>query len=452
MAKRDGAAGAAETVADPADAGPPDGDLALGAGSSPAGGAVDTPGPPAEPVTRDGAAAADEPPAAGALPGAVQEPVAVPAVAGVGAASQGRRAGRFPRPSGPRTPTFGISLAAIRGPRPVARTEGTEELRRSLADTEAQTNELREALDALRQALDHTSPARTAPAEPERPRRRPALILALAASLVAVVVVVALVLSRGDDTVTASPSPAPSATASSPSASPSAPSPSASAAPSVTASATPALTTTPLPWRGGPVIVPPGVPESGPGITAPGTDVTLAIDDDLRHFDVYEQAVLAEPADAVTVSLPPVTLWSGALDGAAEEVRPAVEDLQIEIDGVPVRVQERGEGWFALPPSGSRATKVVLRYRLSGVAVGYAGSPNAARRTVAVPPLTARASLEDSLPVTLRVDDPRVRTMSCTTAAENTVLCGGQQGSTTIGTIPTGAAPAAFFLVDLRAL
>ena len=470
MAKRDGAARAAETVADPGRTGPSDGDLAFGASgsptatsaaaaapaASPATGAEVT-DPPAEPAgsTGDDAPADEAPPEAAAA-----ARTEVPAT-GRASGPQGRR-GRFPRPSGPRTPTFGLSLAAIRGTRPPASTEGTEELRRSLADTEAQTNELRVALEALRRTLDDTTHGRPPPpAEPERPRRRrTVLLLALGAALVAVAVAVALVITRGA-TVTAVPAPsasasapvAPSATVSAPAptAAPSV-SPSASAAPSVSASVAPSVTTRPLPWRGGPVLVPPGVPASGPGVTTPGTDVTFAIDDDLLHVDVYEQAVLAEPTDVVTVALPPLDQWSGALAGAAGPVTPTVEDLQIEIDGVPQRVQERGDGWFALPPTGSSATKVVLRYRLSGVAVRYAGSPNDRRRTVAVPPLTARGSLDASLPVTLRIDDPRVLTMTCTTATGNTVLCGDQPGSTMTGTIPAGAAPAAFFLVDLRRL
>jgi hypothetical protein len=452
MAKRDGAARAAETVADLADAGPAVGDVA--AGPSGARGGTDAPGQNDEPGTRDGAAATDEPRSRDAASEAAREEVPV-TTRPVG--TNGRRAGRFPRPSGPRTPTFGLSLAAIRGPRNTAMTESTEELRRSLADTEAQTNELRQALEALRRALDDTTPGRPAPQEPERPRRRGPLLLALAAALVAVLVVVALVLTRDGRTATAGPVPTPSASAaapSSPAATASAPSasPPATAAPSATASAQPNLTTQPLPWRGGPVLVPPGLPASGPGITTPGTDVTFALDDDLLHVDVYEQAVLAAPTDVVTVALPPLPQWSGALAGASEPVRPKVEDLQAELDGVPARVQARGDGWFALPPSGSRVTKVVLRYRLSGVTLRYAGSPNDRRRSVAVPPLTARASLDASQPVTLRIDDPRALTMTCTTAAGDTVLCGGQTGSTMTGTLPTGAAPAAFFLVDLRSL
>jgi hypothetical protein len=452
MAHRDGAQGAAETVADPVTADPvvpmpADGSLGDGKGVDGPRDGVGRPAPAADDAMP--AEAADD-----ATPGheVADAGQAEPAPT---APEVGRRTGRFPRPSGPRTPAIGLALSAIRGHRAPATAGTTADLRRSLADTEAQTNELREALDELRQALD-AAPAlaatTTAVAPPDRRPRQGVLLALLMAGLVAVLVV--LVSTRGSAPA-ASPAPSTSAPAglspttasTSPVAETTGPtaSPSTSPGTSPGSSAGPALTTAPLPWPGGAVLVPPGALTTGPGVDAPGTDVQVAVDADRSHLDVFERAVLSAPVDAVTVSQPPQTVWTGGLAGA----RPTIEGLQIEIDGVAARVQQRGDGWFALPPQGGRATTVVLRYRVANAVYQLPNPPSPLRRMLTLPTLTGLISLQDALPVTVRITDKRVRDISCLSAAKGSLLCRRQAGDTAVATLPADGNPVVIIQADI---
>lgn len=437
MAQRDGAGGAAETVAEPAEPGP---DVTIGDGEIGTDG--ESAGTAAGP---QGAGAPDETDAA-APATTVDDEAAEPVVTG--------RRGRLSRPPGPRTPAFGLSLAAIRAPRSRAAAGDTEELRRSLAHTEAEANELREALDALRQALDDTTVAGPAsqPSPPPR-RRRGALLLAAGAGAAALVVVGALVLTGGDETAPSAAAPAatvstPAPIASSPAPAASSPAPS-SPAPSTSPSAVPTLTTRPMDWPGGPVTAPPGLPATGPGVDAPGTDVTFAIGDDLRSVDVYEQVYLSAPSEQVGLGLPATSSWPQAL-AAAE---PAVEQLQVEVDGRAVTPRTASGGWFALAPSGSSATRVVLRYKLTGTIVDLGDNPQSPdRRLVAVPGLTARTSTEAGAPVRYRITDPRVQGMFCVTPQRALALCSATSAGTVSATLPADGAPLVVLQADLRAL
>jgi hypothetical protein len=358
--------------------------------------------------------------------GGAPEPVddGAPANAATGT---GRRARRWP--PGPRTPSFGLSLSAIRGSRPAA-AEGTERLRRSLADQEAQTNELREALDALRQALDDTTPVRADAGGPPRRRRRGLVVAGIAGAAVVGIVAGAVVLGDDGDVTTApvAPSAAPSA-------------------PSSVPSAAPSGATSPMDWRGGPVDRPPGLVSSGPGVTTPGTDVTAAIDDDLVSVDVYERVRLATPAPQLRLSLPATSAWPGDL----ARLRPQVTQLQVEVDGSPAQAREADGGWLVVAPPAATIADVVLRYKVTGVMANFDDGPGV-RRLVAIPSLTGRTSLDAGLPVTTRVTDPRIEDAFCITADARWDLCASEADGTFTMPVPAGGSPVGILQADVRPL
>lgn len=434
MAHRDGAQRAADTVTSPTGATPAEAGAVDAAATAEAHDLTAT-GGPAVPVT---------------APQPVPETVP-PSAAEVAEAEPTGRRSRLPRPSSARTPSFGLSLAAIRQ-RNASSSEGTAELRRSLADKEAQTNELREALDALRRTLDDTTPPNRPADEPPATggRRRRGLLLLVAALAVVALAGTFLLTRGGDGAVVADPSPTASAQAPSPSAT-------GSSAPVATSSApvppapssapAPAVSTTPLPWRDGPVLVPPGIPSTGPGIDAPGTDVTVAIDRDLQHIDVYERAVFSAARPSVSLVLPDVASWGTTLTG----FKPVVEDLQVELDDRAVRPRQEAGGWFAIPPAGQQVTRVVLRYRVSGTFVNLNGA-GSIRRTIGVPSFTSRASSESADPVVIRIGDPRVLNLNCLSAAAGTTICADREGTTWTARLPSDASPVAIVVADVEPL
>ena len=424
MAHRDGATGAADTV-DP-----------KGSTRDDAGEDAVTAQDPQQPAG-DGEQAAD---GATAAVGDSADAPDSPAEAEPTSGGSGRKH-RLPRPATSRTPAFGLSLGAIRQ-RASGGDEDTAALRRNLADKEAQTAELREALDALRQALDDTTPPKGPDAVPPAgPRRRRGPLLGLLALLaVVVVVVVAVVATRGSDgTGTATPPSTVSPTAPASASTGTGP----ATTPTSSASSAPAVATTPMAWRGQSLTTPPAAPTAGPGVDAPGTDLTVAIDADLKHVDVFERVVFREPKTALTLALPPATAWGASLAGAA----PVVSDLQVLVDGVAVRPQRRDAGWFALPPNGSTVTKVELRYRVAGTIVAYAASrPD--RRSIGVPSFTGQESFDAAAPMHVTVDDPRVENLYCLSAQGGTEICaaGGTDG---LSATRTAGSPVVLLQADL---
>ena len=199
-----------------------------------------------------------------------------------------------------------------------------------------------------------------------------------------------------------------------------------------------------MPWRGQTLLTPPAAPTTGPGVDAPGTDLTVAIDADLKHVDVFERAVFTAPQSAVTLALPPATAWGEGLADA----EPVVSDLQVVLDGVAVKPSRTDAGWYALPAAGGTVTKVELRYRVAGTIVKYAGS-KPGRRSIGVPAFTGQGSLDASAPVHVTVDDPRVENVYCLTAQTGTGVCadGGTDGLT--ATLGTGDSPVVLLQADL---
>ncbi len=186
----------------------------------------------------------------------------------------------------------------------------------------------------------------------------------------------------------------------------------------------------PLPRPGAAVPVPPGLPRSGPGADAPGSELTAAIDADGRHVDVYERAVLRP--GTTSVLLAPAT--TAGLPETLRDLRPSVEDLQAEVDGRPVAATPAGDGWQVAAPGG--ITQVVLRYRLGGALVRQEPAPPG-RAGVLLRPLTGPAAQAAADPVVVRIDDRRVVALYC--PAPRPALCAASAGTVLTATVPPGA-------------
>jgi hypothetical protein len=316
----------------------------------------------------------------------------------------------------------------------------TSALRSSLQDHEASAAELRDALDALRASLEGRPAATVPTAPPPSLRRRVpssrtavvagAAVLALAGLTVAAVAAGTAIRrtpSASRPSASAAPATTPPAAAtpspvpSSSTAAPASPSPSAS----------PSLTTSPLPWPGGAVLRPRGLTTSGPGATAPGLEVTAALDPNGRHVDVYERLVLRPGVPGLVLhqaGLGRLPAWLRARGG--------VSDLQVELDGRAVRTQAIGASWRAAPLDGGNVTRAVLRYRLTGVFLRQPPAPPG-RFTLVLRPLAAGLVLADRDPVVVRISDARVGTVTCPTSRHP--LCGSVTGRTHAATLPGDA-------------
>jgi hypothetical protein len=334
----------------------------------------------------------------------------------------------------------------------------TSSLRSSLAEQEARASELREALDALRATLDGRAssadpraPVAQAPGPRHAGVRRLVLVGAVVVALVAVGVVVRQVAPPPNRQ--AAPGPAPEPVTSMPPPATTAP-PSASgglgtrSTPASASSPSPSAsrTTRPLPWPGGAVLTPPGLPAGGPGATAPGLEATAALDPDGAHVDVYERLVLL-PGSA-TFLLSQATLT--ALPPVLRRARPVVEDLQVELDGRPVQpvpIPPAGSAWRVSVPDGAAAVRAVLRYRLATAFVRQTPAPPG-RLTLVLRPLGAAVVLARRDPVVVRITDPRVGILSCPTASRP--LCGSAAGATRTAALPAGATAVVLAQVTLR--
>jgi hypothetical protein len=321
-------------------------------------------------------------------------------------------------------------------------------LRSSLDDQEARAAELRDALDALRASLEgRPVAAASATPGPAQRRRLPAAravlvpgaaVLALAG--LALAAVAAGTAPRGTATASppsasapsASPPPATPTAAGAPSATPSTAGPAPTAPTAPTPSLSPSLRTTPLPWPGGAVLQPRGLAASGPGASVPGLEVTAALDPDGRHVDVYERLVLRPGVASLVLHRADLGSLPAALRGASG----GVTDLQVELDGRPVRPLATGASWRAVPPGGGSVTRAVLRYRLTGVFVRQPPAPPG-RFTLVLRPLAAGVVLADRDPVVVRISDVRIGTVTCPTSRHP--LCGAVTGRTHTATLPGDA-------------
>jgi len=342
-------------------------------------------------------------------------------------------AGTIDAPAGFPTGAFTAApaLRALAAPSPIRvirqPTHRTAALRQELAEKAAATDELREALDQLRQVLDIDN----APPQPGAARRRNRLAVLGLAVLAAVGLVAYLLIDRGLDDAERS-----AASITSPAVPPSLqPSAQPSTQPSTQPSARsgpPSVAVSPLPWPGGAVIVPPGQVATGPGADAPGTDVQVALDDDGLHLDVVERLVL----DAASTR--PLALSVPSLAGFAPTT---VTDLQVELDGAIVAPAAAGPaGWTVEPVGTGGYTDAVLRYRIGGGLVKLA--PAAPGRVLGlVTPLTAATSQSRGSPVVVRAVDAHVVGVSCPAVTGTGAVCGTQTAGGWTATVPGTARP-----------
>jgi hypothetical protein len=191
-----------------------------------------------------------------------------------------------------------------------------------LTDTggsDSTATELRQALDELRRVLDVDQlPSRT------RRRRGPWLLL----GLLVLALAAGLAIGQGalDRFDIALPWRSAAPTASSTGTLPSTPSAGAGGAAGAIAPASP-----PTPEARS-VQPPAAPPQTGPGISTPGTDVTVTFDNDQATdtIDVYEQSVFAAPGlDALPLNL----AGPASLLGDVAALKPQVSDIQVEGTG-----------------------------------------------------------------------------------------------------------------------
>lgn len=306
---------------------------------------------------------------------------------------------------------------------PTRRERAEAALHAALTDSEAAATALRADLDALRHTLDvgsvpspPPSPTATdAPPAPHPPSRRPSV------RMLAVAVVLLLGLAGTVTMLVRHGSGAPGTTAGTAAAPTAAP-----------------MTTDPqvraLPWPGGPVTVPSGAATRGPGVDAPGSDVTAAQDPDGQHLDVYEQVIVDDSTG------PGLRLEVPSLAGLKRPIgsaRLTVEDLQAQVDGQSVATVALGgtRGWLVPFPAGSARTHVVLRYRVRGAIVRQTPGPPR-RVTIVLAPLSGVATKGTKAPVNVRFRGTGISAMTCPLAATSRPLCGRRAGSWWVAKLP----------------
>jgi hypothetical protein len=306
-------------------------------------------------------------------------------------------------------------------------------LHESLASHQASAEELRQELDDLRRTLD------AAPAGPPvTPRRRGRLVVGGT--------VLALALGGGLAVREAHSggghgSPAGATVPETPTTSPSAVAPPASATSTPTPSSSSALAAAPLPaWPGQRGPEPPDLPAHGVGADVVGTEVTARLADDRRSADVYERALLSSAA--ATLTLRPA--GTADLTRSLRAPMPSVKDLHAEIDGRPVPVLRTASGWTVTAPGGTEGGRLVLRYRLAGALVRPEPAPPG-RYTLVLTPVAPSAGDGAAQAVVVRIRDPRVEEVYCPGASNQ--LCGREDGSLHVGTVPAGAVPLVVALV-----
>jgi hypothetical protein len=293
--------------------------------------------------------------------------------------------------------------------------------------------ELRVALDELRRVLDVDELS-----TPRRRRRGPWLLLGLLVlALIAALAIREDVLDRFDSLPGIASSKPSASPGTQPSTGPTAgrPTPSPATNPRPSAPSTQGT----LPAQS--VQAPATMPQSGPGITAPGTDVTVALGSDqtANTIDVYEQVIFPAPGlDALPLSQPSLT----SLLGDVANLKPQVSDIQVELDGQVARAVPAGDGaWVAVPPQGGRFTKARLRYSVSE-AVARSTPSLPGRALVLVTPLTGSETLRDGLPLSVRFSSPAIQGVSCPTAPLTDQLCAAHDGDTWTARLPSSATSA----------
>lgn len=308
---------------------------------------------------------------------------------------------------------------------------------------QAETTELRAALDDLRRVLDDVDSATITP------RRRRGPTVAMAGGVAAVVVaglVVGGAFSGDDTTGEVTTVSAPSASASG---APSAPSSLPSSAPASAPSTAPASGPSSVPASPGgsqpSIPAPAALPSSGPGVTEPGSTAVLTIDTRTGDLDVYEQFMAATPQSALPLSL----VRPSGLQGDVAGVRPAVQGaITVLLDGRQARAVPAGDrAWVAAPPNGgARFQRAVLKYRVTG-AFTLSKPARPGRGFILFSALSGGAGLQLGQPVRAVTVGPEVVGIVCPSLPSAGVMClQPQQGQARTALVPAGSPDALMML------
>ncbi len=196
----------------------------------------------------------------------------------------------------------------------------------------------------------------------------------------------------------------------------------------------------PAPTAPAAFLPPKGVlPATGPGITTPGTAMTVRV---LANGDlsVVEQAVLGPRGlRAIQLALPSLT----AIGGPVGQLHPQVSGLRAAVNDQGATISQAGAGWNVA--SAQRARTVRLSYRLSGTTIR--STPSESGRAISVlVPLLAQTLRAQGLPLTVRSYATKVNAVSCPGAPPAQILCGMQVSTGWSATVPAAASSPALLM------
>lgn len=162
-------------------------------------------------------------------------------------------------------------------------------------------------------------------------------------------------------------------------------------------------------------------PAEGPGLTAPGIQLT-AIPRIDGSFDVTEDVVLRSEVALIRLRLPP----SGEqLVGMMQSTKPIATSLKITADDKPVPMEDAPLTATRDVPLTVAATRLRLTYRLSGSVVRSEPSEEG-RAAAAISPLTA--GVDGTLPTNYQISGGRLLNAVCPELAETRCAIGEPPG------------------------
>ena len=174
------------------------------------------------------------------------------------------------------------------------------------------------------------------------------------------------------------------------------------------------------PWPGRSVAQPPGLPATGPGADRPGSEITVALDPDRRHVEVYERAS-SPRAQGRSRCVRPTRPTCPRPHARSSPACPACRTCTPTSTAGPPPFSSDPQGWTVATPAGVPAGHVVLRYRVDGALSRHEPSP-AGRYTLVLRPLTPSAGRGAGDAVVVRIDDDQVTELYCPGASDQ--LCG----------------------------
>jgi hypothetical protein len=142
-----------------------------------------------------------------------------------------------------------------------------------------------------------------------------------------------------------------------------------------------------------------------PGVTAVGVHLSAAPGAD-GSFDVAESVILDKPVTTLQLRVPPISEGGSAFGS----MQPRADSVQISAGGQPVVVPGGQVSGDVSLPLAAPASKVLLRYRLTGVTARTAGS-TAGRALAALGPIVA--GVPANMPVAINIRGRTVLNLRC---------------------------------------